>query len=361
MAVCRAAGRKHSIRKVMRILIDLSILKNVHCGLGQVALNYGYFFRDHYTPLADEQIYLLVPKAFVGAFGDKVKYIRARKIYRVLPWLIGIRFDVWHAIHQLSRYQPFANHYVLTVHDFNFMYEKTGPKTKKYLRMVQSKVDRAERVLAISQFAKTETEHFMQLGGKRVEVIYNGIERIDLKPEEAMPHVHQPYLFSIGEIKEKKNFHVLLDMMTRLPELQLYIAGKNNTPYADRIRMEILSRGITNVHLLGLVSEAQKTWLYRHCQTFVFPSLFEGFGLPVVEAMLFGKPVVCSNETSLTEIGGDHVTFFPKGYPADESAQLIATAALTPEQADKNRQYARSFTWERHMNSYLAIYREIGA
>ena len=345
----------------MRILIDLSILKNVHCGLGQVALNYGYFFRDRYTPLADEQIYLLVPKAFVGAFGDKVKYIRARKIYRVLPWLIGIRFDVWHAIHQLSRYQPFANHYVLTVHDFNFMYEKTGPKTKKYLRMVQSKVDRAERVLAISQFAKTETEHFMQLGGKRVEVIYNGIERIDLKPEEAMPHVHQPYLFSIGEIKEKKNFHVLLDMMTRLPELQLYIAGKNNTPYADRIRMEIISRGITNVHLLGLVSEAQKTWLYRHCQTFVFPSLFEGFGLPVVEAMLFGKPVVCSNETSLTEIGGDHVTFFPKGYPADESAQLIATAALTPEQADKNRQYARSFTWERHMNSYLAIYREIGA
>lgn len=361
MAVCRAAGRKHSIRKAMRILIDLSILKNVHCGLGQVALNYGYFFRDHYTPLADEQIYLLVPKAFVGAFGDKVKYIRARKIYRVLPWLIGIRFDVWHAIHQLSRYQPFANHYVLTVHDFNFMYEKTGPKTKKYLRMVQSKVDCAERVLAISQFAKTETEHFMQLGGKRVEVIYNGIERIDLKPEEAMPHVHQPYLFSIGEIKEKKNFHVLLDMMTRLPELQLYIAGKNNTPYADRIRSEILSRGITNVHLLGLVSEAQKTWLYRHCQTFVFPSLFEGFGLPVVEAMLFGKPVVCSNETSLTEIGGDHVTFFPKGYPADESAQLIATAALTPEQADKNRQYARSFTWERHMNSYLAIYREIGA
>ena len=345
----------------MRILIDLSILKNVHCGLGQVALNYGYFFRDRYTPLADEQIYLLVPKAFVGAFGDKVKYIRARKIYRVLPWLIGIRFDVWHAIHQLSRYQPFANHYVLTVHDFNFMYEKTGPKTKKYLRMVQSKVDRAERVLAISQFAKTETEHFMQLGGKRVEVIYNGIERIDLKPEEAMPHVHQPYLFSIGEIKEKKNFHVLLDMMTRLPELQLYIAGKNNTPYADRIRSEILSRGITNVHLLGLVSEAQKTWLYRHCKAFVFPSLFEGFGLPVVEAMLFGKPVVCSNETSLTEIGGDHVTFFPKGYPADESAQLIATAALTPEQADKNRQYARSFTWERHMNSYLAIYREIGA
>jgi glycosyltransferase involved in cell wall biosynthesis len=345
----------------MRILIDLSILKNVHCGLGQVALNYGYFFRDSYTPVPDEQIYLLVPNAYVGAFGDKVRYIRARKIYRIMPWLIGIRFDVWHAIHQLSRYTPFARHYVLTVHDFNFIYEKTGPKTNKYLHMVQRKVDKADRVLAISQFAKAETERFMQLGGKQVEVIYNGIERIDLKPEEAMPEVQQPYLFSIGEIKEKKNFHVLLDMMARLPELQLYIAGKNDTPYADRIRAEIASRGMTNVHLLGLVSEAQKTWLYRHCRTFVFPSLFEGFGLPVVEAMLFDKPVVCSNETSLTEIGGDHVTFFPKGYPADQSASLIAAAVLTPAQAEQNRQYARSFTWERHMQSYLSIYRETGA
>lgn len=345
----------------MRILIDLSILKNVHCGLGQVALNYGYFFRDSYVPQHDEQIYLLVPNTFVGAFGNKVQYIVAHKIYRLFPWLIGIRFDVWHAIHQLSRFRPFARHYVLTIHDFNFMYEKSGSKTKKYLAMIRHKADQADRITAISYFAQSEIVHFLQLHDKSVQVIYNGLERIDLKPEEAMPEVQQPYLFSIGEIKEKKNFHVLLDMMTRLPELHLYIAGKNNTSYADRIRAEIESRQIKNVHLLGLVSEAQKTWLYRHCQAFVFPSLFEGFGLPVVEAMLFDKPVVCSNATSLTEIGGKHVTFFPHGYPAEESAQLIASAALTPAQAEANRQYARSFTWERHMQSYLAIYREIGA
>ena len=345
----------------MRILIDLSILKNVHCGLGQVALNYGYFFRDLYQPVEGEEIYLLVPKAFIGTFGDKVHYVQARKIYRIMPWLMWVRFDVWHAIHQLSRYRPFARHYVLTVHDFNFMYEKSGPKTQKYLRMIQRKADLADRITAISQFAKAETEHFLQLHGKSVQVIYTGIERIDLKPEEAMPQVQPPYLFSIGEIKEKKNFHVLLDMMTLLPKMHLYIAGKDNTPYADRIRAEIASRSITNVHLLGLVSEAQKTWLYRHCQAFVFPSLFEGFGLPVVEAMLFDKPVICSNATSLTEIGGEHVTFFPQGYPAQASAQLIQSAALTPEQAEKNRQYARSFTWDRHMQSYLTIYRELGA
>lgn len=85
----------------MKILIDLSILKNVNCGLGQVALNYGYYFRDTYTPIEGETVYLLVPKSFIGAFGDKVRYIQARKILRVFPFLTGIRFDVWHAIHQL--------------------------------------------------------------------------------------------------------------------------------------------------------------------------------------------------------------------------------------------------------------------
>ena len=342
----------------MRILIDLSILKNVHCGLGQVALNYGYFFRDRYQPREGETIYLLVPKQFMGAFGDKVRYIHAWKIYRVFPWLMGIRFDVWHAIHQLSRYTPFAKRYVLTVHDFNFLYEKSGPRTLKYSRMIQKKVNRADTIVAISEFAKQETERLMKLNGKPVQVIYNGIERIDLKPEQAVPAVQQPYLFSIGEVKEKKNFHVLLDMMTYLPEYHLYIAGKDATPYAERIRQTIAERGLNNVHLLGLVSEEEKVWLYRHCTTFVFPSLFEGFGLPVVEAMLFDKPVVCSHETSLVEIGGEHVTFFPKGYPAKQSADLIRKAALTDAQAKTNREYARSFSWQRHMDQYLTIYRK---
>ena len=346
----------------MRILIDLSILKNVHCGLGQVALNYGYFFRDNYVPLDSEQIYLLVPKSYVGAFGNKVRYIVAHKIYRVFPWLIGIRFDVWHAIHQLSRFRPFAKHYILTIHDFNFIYEKQGPKVERYLNMIQNKVNKAAYITAISKYSKDEIErHVFVEKNIPQEVIYNGIERIDLKPEEIVPGVQQPYIFSIGEVKEKKNFHVLLDIMALLPNLQLYIAGNDSTPYAERISQEIAARGINNVHLLGLVNEQQKVWLYRHCQAFVFPSLFEGFGLPVVEAMLFNKPVICSKATSLIEIGGNHVTFFPEGYDARLSAQLIANASLTQEQANENQQYARSFTWERHMQAYLSIYRSIGA
>ena len=348
----------------MRILIDLSILKNVHCGLGQVALNYGYFFRDSYTPQPNEQIYLLVPSRFVGAFGDKVKYIIAHKIYRVFPWLIGKRFDVWHAIHQLSRYRPFAKRYILTIHDFNFVYEKRGKKVEQYLKKIQKKAERAEKIVCISEFARQETKRYLQMGKKSIDVIYNGIERIDLQQELVPAQVapQKPYLFTIGECKEKKNFHVLLDIMQYLPQYQLYIAGNDHTEYADRMRATIAAKGIQNVHLLGLVSPKEKVWLYRHCAAFVFPSLFEGFGLPIVEAMLFRKPVICSQETSLIEIGGKHVQFFEKGYPPKESAELIERAMQT--KADRQEaayQYAISFSWEHHLSSYLLLYRTLAS
>jgi len=346
----------------MKVLIDLSILKNVHCGLGQVALNYGYYFKDQYVPQPGEEIYLLVPEKYMGAFSDKVHYIRARKIYRVCPWLTGIRFDVWHAIHQLSRYKPFARKYILTIHDFNFVYEKEGAKVNNYLKKIQCKVDRADQIVAISKFAKEETKRYMSMD-KEIEVVYNGVERIEQKPQQSPKSVVSPYLFSIGEVKDKKNFHVLIDMMRYLPEYQLYIAGRNTTPYAARIQKEIEQKGVKNVHLLGLVSEEEKSWLYAHSKAFVFPSLFEGFGLPVIEAMLFKKPVICSNKTSLSEIGSDYVTFFKDDYPAQECADQIRQTIQTYQQdamlAERAYEYACEFNWQTHMQRYLDLYRAL--
>lgn len=343
----------------MQILIDLSILKNLHCGLGQVALNYGRFFRDHYVPREGEHIHLLVPEGFIGVFGNKVSYVKARRIYRVAPWLMGHRWDVWHAIHQLSRYKPFAKRYILTIHDFNFVYEKQGDKVQRYLTKIQNKVTRANVLAAISTFAKEETLRYVQTDGKPIHVIYNGIERIDQQAEQAPAiDTDKPFLFTIGEVKEKKNFHVLLDIMAQLPEYQLYIAGKDDTDYAARIRSEIASKGITNVHLLGIVRAEEKVWLYRHCSAFLFPSLFEGFGLPIVEAMLFRRPVLCSHETSLVEIGSHYVQYFEKGYPAMESAAKIRQmiANTSSQTLDAAQTYAHTFNWINHCSKYLDLY-----
>lgn len=348
------------MNKTLNILIDLSILKNVNCGLGQVALNYGYFFRDNYLPKDNEQIYLLVPANFVGKFGDKVKYIACKKIYRIFPFLMFKHFDVWHAIHQLSRYQPFAKKYILTIHDFNFVYEKLGRKVTKYLKKIQKKVNRADQIVCISNFAKEETEKFMQLAGKSISVVYNGIERIDLQPQtKPQTTICEPFFFSIGEVKEKKNFHVILNMMAQMPQYHYYLAGKDSTPYADKIRNMIKEKSLNNVHLLGIISQEEKVWLYRHCTAFLFPSLFEGFGLPVVEAMLFRKPVVSSSYTSLKEIGDSYVHFFPDDFNADKSVEIILNACeqTTNTQLDKAFSYALSFDWRKNLECYLDFYR----
>jgi len=342
-----------------KILIDLTILKSPNCGLGQVALNYGQYYKNSYEPKSNEKITLLVPKQYVGAFGDKVNYVAAKKIYRIFPFLIKlIPFDTWHSIHQLSRYTPWGHNNILTIHDFNFYYEKQGHKVEKYMRRIRRRVWFADTVVAISYFTESEVQNFTPTP-KRVHVIYNGIERIDKLPEKRPDNIQEPFLFTIGEVKKKKNFGVLLDIMKLMPEYHLYIAGNDNTDYAETLRKRIDEEHIDNVHLMGIVSGENKCWMYRNCTAFVFPSLFEGFGLPTLEAMLYRKPVISSRSTSLAEVCLNHAYFFPQEFEPTKSAELIRKAIneTTEEMLEKSFDYATSYTWEKHMEKYLRLYR----
>ena len=346
----------------MNVLIDLSVLDKLTTGLGQVALNYGLYFRDSYEPKRDEVITLLVPQKYIGAFGDKVKYVEAKAIYHKLPFLIKLKpFDVWHSIYSMSKFYPWGWHNVLTVHDFNFYYENDEHTVKRLMRKLHRRVLLANSVGTISYFTESEIQSFTPTG-KPVHVIYNGLERIDLLPETAPNDIHEPFLFTIGEVKKKKNFNVLLDMMKQMPEYHLYIAGDNNTEYARKMQARIDDENISNVHLMGVLNGENKCWMYRHCIAFVFPSLFEGFGLPVLEAMLYRKPVITSRSTALAEICMNHATFFPQDFEVNESVKRIreTIANTTQQQLDDSFTYATSFTWEKHMRAYLNLYRTVG-
>ena len=172
----------------------------------------------------------------------------------------------------------------------------------------------------------------------------------------------KPFLFTIGEIKPKKNFHVLLDAMKLMPEYNLYLAGNDNTQYAEDIRQRIANENIQNVFVTGPISQQEKIWFYNHCYAFVFPSLFEGFGLPIIEALMFKKPVISSQETSLKEIGGDSV-FFLDNFTSEHIQQVVKEKSeyfyQHPELAERNLAYARSFSYERHMERYIELYKEM--
>jgi len=352
--------------KKKKILIDLSILKNEYCGLGQIALNYGKYFEQYC--LKSEQnfdIFLLVPKHMVGRFGNNVKYIPIYWWSRYLLCLFP-KFDVWHSIHQLSYYRPVDKRtkHLVTIHDLNFIYEKTALKQRFRLKKLQAEVDRADQIICISKFTKQDVEKFIKLRNKNIQIIHNGVEQTTGNTTSKPNFIKgdKPFFFSIGEIKKKKNFHVLLPLMKLYQDKHLFIAGRLGTQYAEYLQSIIESEKIDNVHLVGLVTNEERVWLYSHCEAFLFPSLFEGFGLPVIEAMSFGKPVFSSKETSLKEIGGD-CSFFWNNFEPEHMKEFIDTLLnnfyKSSDLAKKNINHSKLFNYKTHMEKYLKEYENL--
>ena len=347
-----------------KVLIDLTILKHLNCGLGQIAYNYARYWGENARNM-DFEVWLLVPKQYVGAFGNDVHYLKVSCLYDISRFFMP-RFDVWHSIHQLCRFLPSRKHTanLLTVHDINFIYEKSGDSLKRHTKKFAKRLNRADKVIFISNFAKDDVlSHFTI--DKPIEVVYNGVEFGNPKDERRpdLPFADdRKFLFSIGQIRQKKNFHVLLDAMKLMPEYDLVIAGEKGSEYSQMIDKRIADEGISNVHLIGTIRNSEKIWLYNHCQAFVFPSLFEGFGLPVIEAMSYGKPVISSDKTSLKEICADHA-FILENFEPQHIAQKIKEGIKAyennPDLITQNTNYAKSFTYAHHMKEYVRLYKEL--
>lgn len=353
-----------------RLLVDLSSLKNKYSGLGQIAFSYGTYFKEHYRKEdAPYELTLLLPKKYFGLFGNEVHYVSSTNLIRKHLRFLFPKFDIWHSTNQLSRFRPNDQEtkLILTIHDLNFLYEKTEGARTRRIKKIQEKIQRANEIVCISHFTKNEVECNLQLNEKKCRVIYNKVNLLDeslaQKPDSL---IKEPFFFTMGVINRKKNFHVLLDMMKLMPEKHLYIVGmkadEKKNLYAKSIKERIENEQIHNVTLRGPVSHREKIWMYKHCEAFLFPSLLEGFGMPVIEAMQFGKPVFSSHETSLREIGSEFAYFWDNFNP-EEMKQLIDENLthfyLNISLSDKEKEYARSFANEKHFEEYEALYRSV--
>lgn len=342
----------------MKILVDLSILRHPYCGLGQIALSYGRWYAEHPESIARGcEVTLLVPREYMGAFGQSVGYLEAKPLYRHLPMLMP-DYDLWHSIHQLTPFRPSSRRTrrLLTIHDVNFVYEKQGAKRQRYLRRLQREVDAADELCFISHFAQEDCARHIDLHGKPQHVIYNGVADLTQGPQSApLPSPPSPFFLSIGVVKAKKNLHTLLPMMDLLPDYHLLIAGNDSDPYADSLRRQLAQH--PNVEMLGTVSDDQRRWLYAHCAALLFPSLSEGFGLPAIEAMQWGRPVFCSRCTSLPEIGSTHARYFDDFDPAHMAETVRkGLADFGPQAAEAEKEYAATFSYESHMRRYWELY-----
>lgn len=339
------------------ILVDILKCKDLYSGLGQFSMNFGEALQAR-AP-GDHRITFLAPPGFELA--GEASYERPNWRKRYLP-VFNEPYDLWHSLHQFPSFRPGPrSKWMLTVHDLNFLLEKEPAKADRYLQRLQRNIHMADVVTAISHFTRHELEHHIDLRGKHVHVIHNGVKT---PTGTSGDHHGRPYFLSLGVFKEKKHFHALLPLMAHFPEHDLVLAGNNSTAYGERIKSGIRELGLQErVHLPGAVDEQEKFRLYSHCEAFLFPSLAEGFGLPVIEAMMLGKPVFLSKATSLPEIGGD-VAFYFEALDAEAMARTM-TEGLRMFNVDplaskeRLKRHAAQFSWEACMEKYVALYAEV--
>ena len=171
-----------------------------------------------------------------------------------------------------------------------------------------------------------------------------------------------PFLFTIGTIAPKKNFHELLKLLIGT-NYQLVIAGiTQDEKYKQYILAEAIKLGVNSqLVFTDAISESNKYWYYQHCTAFLFPSLAEGFGLPVIEAMHFGKTVLLSTIDTLKEVGGSVAHYFSDYEAASMQATLKNAIAIDNElnSRDQIQQHAKQFSWEKAAKLYLQLYQTI--
>lgn len=348
-----------------RILIDCERMRHPHTGLYHYCLQLG---NSILKKVGDdrEKIAFYLPTSAEHAFGENANYVSQHFIHKLFfPDTKSV--DIWHCTYQGSRYYPFGKKVsvVLTIHDLNFLYDgkRSEKRINKYLNRLQLKIDRADHIVAISYYVLEDLKKYLELGNKPTSVIYNGCNIDDtgtiIAPEKP---VEQPFLFTIGTIVGKKNFHVLPALLVG-NEFKLVIAGiESSQEYKKTIIREAQKLNVLDrLVFTGPVSENDKKWYLSNCTAFVFPSIAEGFGLPVIEAMYYGKPVILSRCTSLPEIGSDCAYYFDNFEP--EHMRNVLNSSLEhynktkPRERIRNR--AKFFSWDRAASEYLELYRSL--
>jgi len=344
-----------------RVLVEMEKLKNPNSGLGQFCLHLGNQFHQINHPNLEIDFFL--PKNAQSAFGQQTRAIRQTPIHKLLPYREKT-YDIWHCVHQDSSYLPpnGSTKLILTIHDLNFFEKYKGLKRSLKLAKLQKKVDRADAITVISHFTEETVLNHLKVDRKKIHVITNGnpLEKVENPSKPDFIHFHD-FLFTIGIISKKKNFHVLIPLLKSNPNLNLVIAGNPHGDYINEIiqlakQLKVEDR----LHFPGPVNNEQKNWLYRNCKAFVFPSLQEGFGLPVVEAMSLGTPVFISDRTSLPEIGGTEAFYWSNFDP--HSMQQVFQKGIeefTPERAERSIAWANQFSWKSAARKYLELYEQL--
>lgn len=348
-----------------KIILDCDLMRFRDSGLYHYCLNLGNYVNRIFEEEGKEQMKFYVPPFEIDTFGSRKQVIAEKKIHRFFrPFLLNCK--LWHAPFQSGRIIPRDSSIkiLLTIHDLNALHEgKPIKEQKESLARTQKLIDRSNAIVCISEFTKSDVLKNCDVGNKPVYVVHNGTHAVGApKLSSSSYRPQHPFLFGMGYVNRKKNFHVLVPLL-KDTDLELIVAGRLDEP--DYVQgMKQLANDLSvddRLHILGPVNEEEKAWYFKNCKAFVLPSLAEGFGAPVVEAMQFGKPLFLSDKTSLPEIAGDAAFYFHDFDP--ENMKNVLMKGFEKYQlngmAERIIERGKEFDWRQKAKEYVAIYESL--
>lgn len=274
------------------------------------------------------------------------------------------RCDLFHAPHYVV--SPLTTcPVVVTIHDcihLRFPQYLPSRMAHLYARTFMSiSARRARRIITVSEASKTDIQHYLHVAASKIEVIHNGLDARFLTPpsEDDIARVRQrfllnaPFILYAGNIKPHKNVDRLIEAFAQLrrdgyQDLKLLIIGDELSKYPGLRRLVHRHHLHPHVRFFGFVPDATLAVLYKLASIFVFPSLFEGFGFPPLEAMASGTPVITSNVSSLPEVVGDAAVLVDPLDPAAIAAAMARVLSDTTLRRDliaRGYARARTFSW----------------
>lgn len=321
--------------------------------------------------------------------GDNIHYhqtrLDARWLYRLwyrlripLPvqWYTG-KLDLFHSPDFVLPPVSGGIPTLLTVHDLSFVHypETFTPALRSFLsKSVPWSVARATHILADSQATKDDLSGVWGVPAGKITVLYSGVDN-RFRPVTRQAHLdavrHRyaiddaPYILSLSTIQPRKNYQMLIrafkPIAANWPH-NLIIGGGKGWLYEETLA-EVAKQGLTGrVRFLGFVDDADLPALYTGATLFVFPSLYEGFGLPVLEGMACGVPVLVSDASSLPEVAGEAaVSLSPHDEAAwtDQMHRLLLDAGRRSQMVAAGFRQARGFTWKHAARELRQLYHDL--
>lgn len=369
----------------MRIGIDARFYGPIGKGLGR----YTEKLIEYLERVADGD-----DEFFVFLRRDNVdEYVPSRsnfhKVLADYPWytfreqvmfpllLLKYRLDLVHFTH-FNVPIPYRRPSVVTIHDLILLHFPTvrnttrsrltyGIKYLAYRLAIASAIGRARAVFAVSRFVEDDIlRSFPGAAGKTV-VTYEGCDffpepEAEIGSETAASRgILAPYFLYVGNAYPHKNLGSFIPLAKRFPDVRFVLVGKEDHFY-ERLRHESESCGVDNIRFVGFVSDSRLKELYRQATGYVFPSLYEGFGLPPLEAMRFGIPVIAADRGSLPEILGDAALYFDPDDPESLSLKvgdILTDSALRRELSSRGRDRSWTYRWKTMAEKSLQTYHRV--